>query len=112
MNMKKDPYSIIKRKHITEKATMLSNLQTEDSNQCVRRCETPKHVFIVDKNSNKVEIATAIEEIYSDRKIKVVQVNTINMKPKTKKYRGRKGKGKAFKKAIVSLEKGDTLEDI
>jgi large subunit ribosomal protein L23 len=110
--MTKDPYQIIKRKHITEKTTTLGALQSAESNLCLSRCTTPKHVFIVDRNANKTQIASAIEEIYGDRKIKVTKVNTINMKPKARKYKGRKGQSAAFKKAIVSLEKGDTLEDL
>ena len=47
-------------------------LQFNTSNPCVKRCDTPKYVFIVDKKANKQEIATAIEEIYSEEKIVVI----------------------------------------
>jgi len=110
--MKKDPYQIIKNQHITEKTQMLEGLKNADSNVSVRRCESPKYVFVVDPTANKQEIAQAIEEIYSDRKIKVVGVNTINVKPKARRRRGRAGMTNSFKKAIVTLEKGDTLETI
>jgi large subunit ribosomal protein L23 len=108
----RSPYEIIKHLHITEKSRMLQELQNADSNPSVRRCESPKYVFIVNPTANKQEIAQAVEEIYSERKIKVVAVNTINMKAKTRRVRGRTGKKNAFKKAVVTLEKGDSLDNV
>ncbi len=108
-----DPFAIVKSRHITEKATALSNLQSNESNPSVRRCESPKYVFIVDKKANKIQIAQAVEEIHKERNIKVVAVNTINAKPKAKrKGRGRPGQTASFKKAIVTLEKGDSLDNV
>ncbi len=107
-----DPYSIIKHQHITEKSTMLLNLKDSESNASVRRFELPKYVFIVNPDANKKQIAAAVEEIYKDRGIKVVSVNTINVKGKQRRVRGRLGTTINKKKAIVTLEKGDTLEDI
>lgn len=108
--MKKDPYQIVKHQHVTEKAMMLSSLKDAKSNVCLARCESPKYVFIVDPSANKQEIAWAIEEIYRERKVKVVGVNTINVKGKARRVRGRPGFKKSFKKAIVTLEVGDSLE--
>ena len=45
------------------------------------------------------------------KKIKVKGVNTINMKPKKRRVRGFKGFRAAVKKAIVTLESGDTIDD-
>ncbi len=109
--LKKSPFDIILSKHLTEKSRVLEQLQFNTSNPCVKKCDTPKYVFIVDKRANKQEIAEAIEEIYSEKKIKVVSVNTINTKPKAKRMRGRPGMKPGFKKAIVTLEAGDSIEE-
>jgi large subunit ribosomal protein L23 len=108
----KKPYQIIKRQHVTEKAAMLQQLKTAESNKSLRRCESPKYVFIVDRHANKHEIAQAIETIYHQQNIKVVAVNTINVKAKPRRVRGREGFKAAFKKAIVTLEKGDSLDNV
>lgn len=108
----KNPYNIIKHQHVTEKANMLQELKNAKSNRSVARCESPKYVFVVDSNANKQEIAAAIEEIYSDKNIKVTAVNTINVKAKPRRVRGRIGAKSSFKKAIVTLEKGDNLDNI
>lgn len=109
--MKKSVYDIIKSRHVTEKAQVMEQLQFNASNPCVKKCNSPKYVFIVDRKANKREIADAIEEIYSERKIKVVSVNTITAKPKKRRVRGRPGLKSGFKKAIVTLEAGDSIEE-
>lgn len=108
----KNPYRIIKHEHITEKATMLQALQNAESNLSLKRCKSPKNVFIVDTAATKKEIAAAIEEIYKERAVKVVKVNTINVKGKPRRVKGRYGIRPAFKKAIVTFEEGDSLEDV
>ncbi len=108
----KDPYQIIKHQHVTEKAQVLAELKTAESNPCVRACTAPKYVFIVDPSATKREIAMALEEIYKDKGIKVVSVNTINVKPKARRVRGRRGKTAAFKKAVVTLEDNDSLDNV
>jgi large subunit ribosomal protein L23 len=109
--LKKSPFDIVLSRHVTEKARVLEQLQFNGSNPCVKKCDAPKYVFIVDKRANKQEIAAAVEEIYSDKKIKVVSVNTVNKKPKARRMRGREGFTPGFKKAIVTLEAGDSIED-
>ena len=109
--LKKSPFDIILSKHVTEKSRVLEQLQFNTNNPCVKKCDTPKYVFIVAKKANKQEIADAIEEIYSEKKIRVVSVNTINMKPKARRMRGRSGMKPGFKKAIVTLEAGDSIEE-
>lgn len=108
----KNPYHVIKHQHVTEKAMMLNNLQNAESNASLRRCDSPKYVFIVDNKANKKDIAVALEEIYSEKNIKVVDVNTINVKPKQRRVRGRLGNTSAFKKAVVTLQKGDSLDNV
>lgn len=107
----KTPYDIIKSRYVTEKARVLEGLKDNKNNACVRKCDSPKYVFLVDKRANKREIATAVEEIYAERNIKVVAVNTITMKPKRRTVRGRSGMKPGLKKAIVTLESGDIIEE-
>lgn len=109
---KKDPYQIVKHQHVTEKSSVLQGLKNANSNPSLKRCESPKYVFVVDRKANKTDIAKAIEEIYSDKNIKVVAVNTINVKPKARRVRGRPGMKPGFKKAVVTLEKGDSLDNV
>ena len=107
----KNPYEIVKSRYITEKSKVMEDLKTNNSNASVRKCESPKYVFLVNKKANKTEIALAVEEIYAERNIRVVSVNTINTKPKEKRMRGHVGEKSGFKKAIVTLAVGDSIED-
>lgn len=108
----KNLYKIIKFQHVTEKSMMLQRLKTATSNASLKKCESPKYVFVVDRNANKYEIAHALEEIYKNEGIKVVAVNTINVKEKARRVRGRSGFKSAFKKAIVTLRVGDSLDNV
>lgn len=110
--MQKDPYEIIKHRHVTEKARVLQELKNAKSNRSLKRFELPKYVFVVDKKANKKEIALALEQIYADKKVRVKSVNTINVKGKPRRVRGRQGKTASFKKAIVTLEKEDSLDEV
>ncbi|MBS0647955.1 MAG: 50S ribosomal protein L23 [Verrucomicrobia bacterium] len=109
--LKRNPYNVIKSRYVTEKARVLEGLHASSSNPCVKKCNTPKYVFLVDKNATKQEIAQAVETIYADKKIKVIGVNTITNKPKARTVRGRRGMKPGFKKAIVTLKAGDVIED-
>ena len=53
----RNPYHVIKSRHVTEKTTVLEGLQHSVSNKCVAKCTSPKVVFIVDINANKNEIS-------------------------------------------------------
>lgn len=110
----KSPYDVIVRPHITEKSVAMSygnpNLKEED----VKR----KYTFVVAADANKIEIKQAIEAIYNagktkkDKGIEVEKVHTVSMKGKRKRVGQRKpGKRPDWKKAIVTLAKGQTLED-
>jgi len=66
-----------------------------------------KYLFWVDKNSNKIEIRKAVEGIY---KVKVNSVNTLTVKGKPKRVRYTMGKTSDWKKAIVTLKKGDKID--
>ena len=86
-------YDTILSPVITEKATLLS--------------EQNKVVFQVAQDATKVEIAAAVEELF---KVQVVKVNTLNTKGKTKRFRGHLGRRSDVKKAIVTLQEGQTID--
>ena len=66
-----------------------------------------KFVFVVDKRANKIQIAQAVKEIFN---VKVEKVNTVNVKGKTVRRGRTEGKRKSYKKAIVKLAPGETIE--
>lgn len=106
-----NPYDIIKSRRLTEKSRVLENLQHAKSNRSLDRCKSPKAVFNVDQKANKVQIAQAVEQIYSEKKVKVVRVNTISIGPKKRRVRGFSGKTAGLKKAVVTFRPGDQIED-
>ncbi len=109
----KNPYEVIRSRYLTEKAALMERLHTEESNKSLARCKTPKYVFIVHPTANKYAIACAVEEMYKELNVKVRKVNTIKVKPKrTRMFKGQPGFAPAFKKAIVTLEPGDTLDKV
>ena len=69
--------------------------------------EFNRYTFEVAKTASKIEIAKAIEEIFN---VKVVKVNTVNVKSKPKRVRYQVGKTRTWKKAIVTLAAGDSIE--
>ena len=69
--------------------------------------EDNKYTFEVHKKANKIEVAKAIEAIFG---VKVTKVNTLNVKAKPKRMRYQEGKTRSWKKAIVTLKEGDTIE--
>jgi len=86
-------YDTILSPLITEKATQLS-----DQN---------KVVFKVALDATKEDIALAIEALF---KVRVVKVNTLIQKGKTKRFRGRPGRRSDIKKAIVTLQDGQSID--
>ena len=66
-----------------------------------------KYVFVVAKAANKIEIAKAVSEIF---KVKVAKVNTVNVTGKKKRMGRTQGKRPDYKKAIVKLAPGETIE--
>ncbi len=86
-------YDVILAPVITEKSTMAS-----EANQVV---------FKVRRDATKPEIKAAVEQLF---KVKVLAVNTINRKGKTKRFRGLKGKQQDVKKAIIRLAEGEKID--
>jgi large subunit ribosomal protein L23 len=86
---------VIKRIHLSEKAT----LATEKNNN---------YIFEVDRKANKLEIKSAVEKVF---KTKVDSVNTLNQRGKKKRERRADfGRSNHFKKAMVKLKEGETID--
>ena len=68
--------------------------------------ENNEYVFIVDRRANKIQIKEAVEKLFN---VKVESVNTLNIKPKAKRFRMSVYKTSAMKKAMVKLKKGETI---
>lgn len=66
-----------------------------------------KVVLKVAKDANKVQIKQAVEKIFN---VKVINVNTINVRPKKKRVGRYTGTTKAYKKAIITLAEGSKLD--
>ena len=86
-------YDTILAPVITEKATLLS--------------EQNKVVFQVAADASKDEIAAAVEALF---KVNVTKVNTLNVKGKTKRFRGTLGRRSDIKKAVVTLAEGQSID--
>ena len=79
--------------NITEKSTSMS--------------EFDKVVFKVNKKANKNSIKKSIEKIF---KVNVISINTINIKGRTKLVRNKRTFKSGYKKAIVTLKKGQSID--
>ncbi len=90
---KEKAYNTIIKPLVTEKSTLLS-----ENNQIV---------FLVNINSNKIEIKKSIELIF---RVKVKAVNVIRVKGKVKVFKGKSGKRPYYKKAIISLPEGQSID--
>ena len=66
-----------------------------------------KYTFEVAKDAPKEEIRDAVEKIFN---VHVVKVNTVNVKPKNKRVRFVQGKTRTWKKAIVNIAEGESIE--
>ena len=86
-------YDVIVAPHITEKSTLLS--------------EHNALVFKVADNATKPEIKAAVEALFG---VKVTGVNTLNQEGKTQRWKGTPYKRSDFKKAIVTLAEGQSIE--
>ena len=86
-------YDIILEPVVTEKSTNLSSLN--------------KVVFKVALFATKANIKKSVEKLF---KVNVTKVNTINLHPRFKLVRGRVAKSSGYKKAIVTLKKGQSID--
>lgn len=85
-------FDVILAPLITEKATLAA--------------EQGQYTFKVAPHATKQDIKTAIQALYA---VKVKKVNTLNTAGKVKRFKGQKGKRPDVRKAIVCLEKGQTI---
>ena len=86
-------YGLVRGPVVTEKST--------------RGSEFNQVTFRVPLVATKPEIKAAVEELFE---VKVTAVNTLRVKGKTKRFRGRLGKRPDFKKAVVTLAEGDSID--
>lgn len=91
--MNKDPYQIILKPVITEKSTLLKELNREIC-------------FAVSPDANKIEIKAAVETLF---KVKVDRVRVMSKKGKVRRVGRNTGKKKDWKKAYVKLKKGEKM---
>ena len=92
-DVKNHYYDTILSPVITEKSTVVS--------------EFNKVIFRVAIDATKPTIKEAVEALF---KVKVTKVNTIKVKGKTKRFRGTLGRRPDYKKAIVTLEDGQSID--
>ncbi|HLF85672.1 MAG: 50S ribosomal protein L23 [Nitrospirota bacterium] len=92
--MSRSPYDILIKPLLTEKMTALKESENRIS-------------FVVDKRANKIEVKKAVEEAF---KVKVAAVNVMNLLGKKKRLGKFAGKRPDWKKAIITLKKGEKLE--
>ena len=85
--------SIIKKPITTEKSTTLQQFN--------------QYTFMVSKDSNSHEIKQAVEQIF---KVKVLKINTSILRGKVKTFKGNTGYRNNIKKAIVTLQEGNTID--
>ncbi len=86
-------YDVIVKPVVTEKSTAAA--------------EQNKVTFKISPTATKADVKAAVESIFS---VEVLKVNTINVEGKVKKFRGRPGQRSDFRKAIVTLAAGQTID--
>jgi len=109
--------NILVKPLISEKMTRLTEAAAAPVQTRIQRHKgiAPKafnrYGFVVDKRANKIEIKQAVEEFYN---VKVIDVNTMNYSGKVKSRYTKAGfltgRTNAYKKAIVTLAEGDTID--
>lgn len=86
-------YDVIVRPIVTEKSTVAA--------------EQNKVTFKISPTATKNDVKAAVEAIF---KVSVLKVNTINVEGKVKRFRGRPGQRSDFRKAIVTLAAGQSID--
>ena len=93
----RDPREVIVRPVVTERSMELSAGELGD----------PQYAFIVVRDANKVEIKNAVERLFG---VSVAAVNTMNYRGKARRVGRHLGKRPAYKKAIVRLADGESID--
>lgn len=91
--LNRDPRDIIVRPIVSEKSYAM--------------IAQNRYTFEVDKRATKPQIADAVTEIFG---VTVEKVNTMNVAGKPRRLRYRAGKTRSWKKAVVTLKEGDSIE--
>ena len=84
---------------------ILAPVVSEKSYDLIENLNT--YTFLVDPRSNKAEIRDAVESIFE---VKVLRVNTMNRKGKTKRQGWKMGRRKDTKRAVVTLAAGNSID--
>ncbi|MCA3008482.1 MAG: 50S ribosomal protein L23 [Phycisphaerales bacterium] len=87
-------YDLVRRPVVTEKSTSMQAMRNQ-------------FTFEVAPDANKIEVKKAIETLFA---VKVLRVNMVSMQGKQKRTFGRPGSSKPWKKAVVTLKKGDSID--
>ncbi len=92
-----------------EKAELVNRtlIQPKISEAALSGQEIGKYAFIVGNDSNKTQVKEAVESMYG---VNVKKVNLIRYKSKKRNFRGLKGRNSGFKKAIVTVAKGESID--
>ncbi len=99
-------WDILKSPIVTEKSVILKEVSSDESDE--DRKEGQVLTFRVDRKAGKEEIIKAVEEIFN---VKVSKVRTINYEGKMKKRGRYEGRRASWKKAYVTLKKGEPMVD-
>ena len=102
---KLDVWEILRSPVVTEKSVLLKEDSTDEKSE---RKQGQVLTFRVDKKATKTDIKGAIEEIFN---VKVAQVRTVQYEGKMKKRGRQEGRRASFKKAYVTLRKGEPMID-
>lgn len=86
-------FDVIRRPAITEKSTIANELG--------------KYTFEAARDATKTEIKQAVEQLFG---VEVAKVNVANFDGKVKRFRGNLGRRVAYKKAIVTLKEGQSID--
>jgi len=102
---KLDVWNILKSPVVTEKSVILKEDSTDEKSD---RKQGQILTFRVDRKATKPEIKSAVEEVFN---VKVAQVRTVQYEGKIKKRGRQEGRRASFKKAYVTLKKGEPMVD-
>jgi large subunit ribosomal protein L23 len=98
-------WDILKSPVVTEKSVILKEDSTDENSD---RKQGQVLTFKVDRKASKPEIKTAVESIFN---VKVATVRTVHYEGKMKKRGRQEGRRASFKKAYVTLRKGEPMVD-
>lgn len=87
-------YDVVRRPHVTEKSTVLQDIRNQ-------------YTFEVASGATKNEIRKAVETLFD---VKVEKVNVLNTPSKMRRMLGRPGRVPGWRKAVVTLRDGDSID--